>query len=87
MPSFETEVEISVCDFLSECKERDINKLVDILISEGYIKPDKITNTNTNLNTFNDIQWQNVCDKLANNRHQMSVDEESMIKSIADRFF
>ena len=89
MPKFEdyveveAEIEVTVDDFLSECSQRDIQKLIDALREDGYLSPSEIV-TAENPNIM-DLEWGDVIAKLSRARLQLTVEEEETIKRIANR--
>lgn len=43
MPTFSTDIDINVDDFISECSDWDIKEMIEILQDHGYIKPKEVT--------------------------------------------
>ena len=84
MPDFYAgDLDISPDEFVSACSESEINELVDILIDEGFIKRDILTD-NTNNNVLDEI-FNEALQKLAVSRHRLTNEEEEIIKIIASR--
>jgi hypothetical protein len=86
MPTFtdwietEAEMDISVDDFISECSNRDIEKLIEALREDGYLAPkDFLTES------FQDLELQQALSKIAHFRMQLTVEEEELIKKIGNR--
>ena len=79
----DTEVELTVNEIYENLSDRDILKLVDLLVSEGVV-----ISTNTSKNekmNFLDEEWKKTLLKLMNNRHQLSNEDEETIKTIANK--
>jgi len=79
----ETEVELDVNDIYENLSDREILKLVDLLVEEGVV-----ISTNTSKNesmSFLDEEWKNTLLTLMNNRHRLSNEDEETIKTIANK--
>ena len=79
----ETEVELDVNDIYENLSDREILKLVDLLVEEGVV-----ISTNTSKNesmSFLDEEWKNTLLNLINNRHRLSNEDEETIKTIANK--
>ena len=79
----DTEVELTVNEIYENLSDRDILKLVDLLVSEGAV-----ISTNTSKNesmSFLDEEWKKTLLKLMNNRHRLSNEDEETIKTIANK--
>jgi len=79
----ETEVELDVNDIYENLSDREILKLVDLLVDEGVV-----ISTNTSKNesmSFLDEEWKNTLLTLMNNRHRLSNEDEETIKTIANK--
>ena len=79
----ETEVELDVNDIYENLSDREILKLVDLLVDEGVV-----ISTNTSKNesmSFLDEEWKNTLLTLMNNRHRLSIEDEETIKTIANK--
>ena len=90
MPSFyqevETEVDIDVEDFIDECSDREIEKLIKYLIEEGKL-PKSLTNYGQSQNlSVNDVLWYETISKIQSNRLGMTDEEIEIIEKIANRF-
>lgn len=84
MPNFYVEdLDISPDEFVAACSDREINELVDILVDEGIIKQETLTN-NPNNNILDEI-FNEALQKLAISRHRLTNEEEEIIKIIASR--
>jgi len=79
----DTEVELDVNDIYENLSDREILKLVDLLVSEGVV-----ISTNTSKNesmSFLDEEWKKTLLNLMNNRHRLSNEDEEIIKTIANK--
>jgi ABC-type histidine transport system ATPase subunit len=79
----DTEVELDVNDIYENLSDREILKLVDLLVSEGVV-----ISTNTSKNesmSFLDEEWKKTLLNLMNNRHRLSNEDEETIKTIANK--
>jgi len=79
----EAEVELDVNDIYENLSDREILKLVDLLVDEGVVIS---TNTSKNENmSFMDEEWKKTLITLRNNRHRLSNEDEETIKTIANK--
>ena len=79
----DTEVDLSVNEIYENLSDREILKLVDLLVSEGVV-----ISTNTSKNesmSFLDEEWKKTLITLMNNRHRLSNEDEEIIKTIAQK--
>jgi hypothetical protein len=79
----DAEVDLTVNEIYENLSDRDILKLVDLLVSEGVV-----ISTNTSKNetmSFLDEEWKKTLLKLMNNRHRLSNEDEEIIKTIANK--
>ncbi len=79
----EAEVELNVNDIYENLSDREILKLVDLLVDEGVV-----ISTNTSKNesmSFMDEEWKKTLLNLMNNRHRLSNEDEETIKTIANK--
>jgi len=79
----EAEVELDVNDIYENLSDREILKLVDLLVDEGVV-----ISTNTSKNeslSFMDEEWKKTLITLMNNRHRLSNEDEETIKIIANK--
>ena len=79
----EAEVELDVNDIYENLSDREILKLVDLLVDEGVV-----ISTNTSKNeslSFMDEEWKKTLLNLMNNRHRLSNEDEETIKTIANK--
>jgi hypothetical protein len=90
MPSFyqevEAEVDIDVEDFIDECSDREIEKLIKYLIEEGKL-PKSLTKYGQSQNlSVNDVLWYETISKIQSNRLGMTDEEIEIIEKIANIF-
>lgn len=79
----EAEIELDVNDIYENLSDREILKLVDLLVDEGVVIS---TNTSKNENmSFLDEEWKKTLINLMSNRHRLTTDDEQTIKSIAQK--
>jgi hypothetical protein len=79
----EAEVDLDVNDIYENLSDREILKLVDLLVEEGVV-----ISTNTSKNeslSFMDQEWKKTLITLMNNRHRLSNEDEETIKTIANK--
>ena len=79
----DTEVDLTVNEIYENLSDREILKLVDLLVSEGVV-----ISTNTSKYeslSFMDEEWKKTLITLMNNRHRLSNEDEETIKSIANK--
>ena len=79
----DTEVDLTVNEIYENLSDREILKLVDLLVSEGVV-----ISTNTSKNekmSFLDEEWKKTLLNLMNNRHRLSNEDEEIIKTIANK--
>jgi hypothetical protein len=89
MPEFTAEVDIDPSEFIDSCSKRERDRLVEILIEDGYIQPDqdsKNGNNGVRRPNINDTRFWESLDKLAKCRDLLSVEEENYINNLADRY-
>ena len=79
----EAEIDLDVNEIYENLSDREILKLVDLLVSEG-----EVISTNVDKNesmSFLDEEWKNTLLNLMNNRHRLSNEDEEIIKTIANK--
>ena len=79
----QAEVDLSVDDIYENLSDREVKKLIDLLVSEGVV-----ISTNTSKNEsmcFLDEEWKKTLINLMNNRHRLSNEDEETIKTIANK--
>ena len=82
MVEVETEVWVDVEEFVNECSEKEIKKLIKVLIEDGHIKKSEIKSKNHNLL---DEMWQEKVEKILNNRLSLSEEDINLIENIASK--
>lgn len=89
MPEFITEVDIDPSEFVDSCSKRERDRLIEILIEDGYIEPDQDTKNKNNgvrnPNMNDQIFWDSL-DKLAKCRDLLSIHEENYINNLAAKY-
>jgi len=91
MPEFSVDdINISPEEFLSECRERDIKKIITWLIEGKYIKSAHIDRVKYVI-TICDMRYQEYnfnknLDALRNAYYSLSIEEEEEILKIAKKF-
>ena len=89
MPEFTAEVDIDPSEFIDSCSKREKDRLVEILIEDGYIQPDQDTkNGNTGVRgpNINDQRFWDNLDKLAKCRDLLTIEEENFINNLGEKF-
>jgi hypothetical protein len=89
MPEFTTEIDIDPSEFVDSCSKREKDRLVEILIEDGYIQPDqdsKNGNNGVRRPNINDQTFWESLDKLAKCRDLLTITEEQFINNLAERF-
>ena len=81
MPNFLIYVDIDIEEFIESCSNKDIKELIEILEDDEYIKP------NSSMESKNSIyHMESECDimilKIAENKHQISIEDENLIRCI-----
>jgi hypothetical protein len=84
MPEFETYIDIDPDEFIDNCSEREIGELIESLVESGYLT--KTATTKPSEKNVLDLEWDEIMDKLIQNRIMLSNEEEEMIRTIAKRF-
>ena len=77
------EIDLSVDEIYENLSDREVLKLIDLLVSEG-----EVISTNVGKNesmSFLDEEWKKTLINLMNNRHRLSNEDEEIIKQIANK--
>ena len=77
------EIDLSVDEIYENLSDREVKKLIDLLVSEG-----EVISTNVGKNesiSFLDEEWKKTLINLMNNRHRLSNEDEEIIKQIANK--
>lgn len=78
----EAEVDLSVEDIYENLSDREVNKLIDLLVEEGDVISVR-QQTKNDTNNFLDDEWKYALVKLINNRHRLTTEQEEIIHQIA----
>ena len=82
MVEVEAEVWIDVEEFISDCSEKEIEKMIKILAEDGHIQRRDFKSKNKN---FSDEIWQEKVEKILKNRLILTEEEIEIIEKIANR--
>lgn len=83
MANFSTDIDIDPSEYIDNCRETEIEALIDLLIEEGYLEGKPIT-SNRHHNLL-DEEWSVIMGKLMKSRLMLTNDEESLIRNISNR--
>ena len=87
MPSIykdiDIDVDIDVNEFVDECNDWEIQKLIKKLIEYGYLTPELSPYKGNNLM---DDDYTNALDKLYTKRLYLTLEEEEYIKQLANKY-
>ena len=89
MPTFYTEeLDIDADEFLSACKNRDIEEIIDILIEEEWIKKDARLQVPSKQYNYSivEAQFEEALEKLSGKWNMLTSEEEQLIIKLASRF-
>jgi hypothetical protein len=89
MPEFTAEVDIDPSEFIDSCSKRERDRLVEILIEDGYIQPDqdsKNGNNGVRKSNINDQTFWESLERLAKCKDLLSIEEENFINNLANKF-
>lgn len=76
------EVDVDVEDFLDQCYDSEIERIIEILTKDGYLKKTQVTEPETT----DDSEWHTALTKLRDRgRMQLTNEEESLILHIANK--
>lgn len=78
MPYFTQELDVYVDEFINECSNSEIEEMIESLEERGFIKP----NSSTNLESIETSGWTDMMVKIINNKHQLSLEDELIIRNI-----
>lgn len=84
MVYYDVQVDIEVEDFLDECDEKDIQKVIEYLKDEGYLN-EKYYLSSPN-KSFLDEEWENIINILNESRYKLTIEEEEIIKKIVKKY-
>lgn len=77
-------VDIDLEDIYDDLSSSEKNSLVDWLKEDGCIEEPE-TNDSPPSETYKDDEWVEIIQKLSKNRHQLTLEEEELIKSISNK--
>lgn len=83
MANFSTDIDIDPSEYIDNCRETEIEALIDILIEEGYLEGKPITSNR--YHNLLDEEWNVIMGKLIKSRLMLTNDEESLIRNISNR--
>ena len=89
MPEFIAEVDVDPSEFVDSCSVRERQRLIEILVEDGYIEPnqaDKSKGNGVRRPNINDQRFWNSLEHLAKCRDLLSITEEEFINNLAERF-
>lgn len=79
-------VDIENYEFVDSCSRRELDNLIEYLDHEGYLDDFKRNKTYVDENQLiSDVEWYRCVEKLSRGKVQLSVEDEQLIKSIADK--
>ena len=85
MPEFESYVDVDVDEFLSACSPREIEKLIEYLIEDGYIDSKARPNKNEPKSLLEE-EWDEITDNLREKRLNISNEDEETIRKISKKY-
>jgi len=77
------EIDLSVDEIYENLSDREVKKLIDLLVSEGEVISTNVGNNESM--SFLDEEWKKTLINLMNNRHRLSNEDEETIKTIANK--
>jgi hypothetical protein len=87
MPSIykdiDVDVDIDVNEFVDECTEWEIKKLIKKLIEDGYLTSEL---SSTKENNLMDDDYTKALNKLQSKRVYLTLEEEEFIKQLANKY-
>ena len=88
MPEFTAEVDIDPSEFIDSCSKRERDRLIEILIEDGYIQEDQVTLNGQRVRkpNINDEKFFNSLESLSKCRDLLSLEEENFINNLANKF-
>jgi hypothetical protein len=87
MSEFEsrTYLDVGPSEYIDACSQRDKERLVDILESEGLIQPESKTLSGVRNPNINDQIFWDSLQTLTRCRHLLSVEEEEYINKLGEK--
>ena len=88
MPEFTTEVDIDPSEFIDSCSKRERDRLIEILIEDGYIQEDQVTLNGQKVRkpNINDEKFFNSLEQLSKCRDLLTIEEENFINTARKEF-
>ena len=80
----DVEMDVSVDDFLNSCDSSDIEEIIEALVEDGWIK--KINIINGKNNSILENEFNNIINKISDNRLLLTNEEEEILRKISNRF-
>lgn len=85
MPTFYADdIDIDVDDFLNSCDSSEIKELIDCLVEDGYIRPDRTISERKM--SVGETFYVEAIEKLADKYHMLTREEEELIIKLSKRF-
>ena len=81
----EVDVDISIREFVEECDNDDIERLIKLLKEGGYLRGN-VSILEDETSTIQEMEMKNSLTKIFENRLSLSMEEEEMIKNISKKF-
>jgi hypothetical protein len=88
MPDFTPDdINVEPREFVNSCNKREIDELIDELITHGFIDESAISSEQSD-NTINkkDCDFVDALNRLRNKRHLLTATQESYIIDLAEKF-
>jgi hypothetical protein len=80
----DVEMDVSVDDFLNSCDSSDIEEIIEALVEDGWIK--KINIIDGKNNSILENEFNNIINKISDNRLLLTNEEEEILRKISNRF-
>lgn len=89
MPRFyqevEADIDIDVEEFIYECSDRDIEKLIQLLVEEGRLPKTLETFSKSQNLLMTEKMWYETTEKIRAHRLALTTEEIDIIENIAKR--
>ena len=93
MPSFisygvevDVDVDVDIDEFLEECSDKEIQKVVEWLKDEGHLEDNNARTPVDPTDNIMDIAYKEAINKLYNKRINLSLEEEEFIINLANKY-
>jgi len=89
MPEFTTEIDIDPSEFFDSCTKKEKDRLVEILVEDGFIQPDQETKNGNNgvrKPNINDERFWDSLEHLSKCRDLLTIEEENFINNLSNKF-